>query len=269
MKPPAEPVPDDPWSTRASGDAEIDADPTADRAPIVFLDIETTSLHPDLGRPWEIAMIRRELDGAEHRRVILIDDVDLAAADEMALRIGRFDERHPVRNPAVAAALIDDELTITQDGVVTTVKAMGEHPAAVVVDGMTAGAHLVGANVGFDAERLARMLRRHGRAPAWDYHLTDVETCGRAVLWQRGRRFGVPYKSADIARALGIPDRPEDDRHTALSDAAWARDQYDAIYDDPAPAPLADRATAWELGHLAALTGVEAHRNPYHRLATR
>ena len=61
--------------------------------PIVFLDTETTGVHP--GRKvWEVGMIRREPSGRE-REISLMVDVDLSKADPFGLRVGRFYDRHP------------------------------------------------------------------------------------------------------------------------------------------------------------------------------
>ena len=61
--------------------------------PIVFLDTETTSLRHDR-RAWEIAMIRREVDGTEAETHLFVD-VSIANADQRALAIGGYFDRHP------------------------------------------------------------------------------------------------------------------------------------------------------------------------------
>lgn len=63
-------------------------------APLCFLDTETTGVH--LGRQvWEVAMIRRDVDGVETERSFLVE-CDLSAADVRGLNVGRFYERHPL-----------------------------------------------------------------------------------------------------------------------------------------------------------------------------
>jgi hypothetical protein len=83
------------------------------------------------------------------------------------------------------------------------------------------------------------MLRRHKLAPAWHYHLVDVEAL--AVGYLHGRhsdvilpdegyaRISPPWKSDDLSRAVGVEPATDDERHTALGDARWAMRLYDAI----------------------------------------
>lgn len=179
---------------------------------LVFVDTETTSLDPDTGEIWEVALIVRggcpDLIDLEYRSLV---DVTLTHADPMSLKIGRFHERHPQGNAAEF------------DG-----PAVG-HPGAVARDvaRWTHGAHLVGNVVSFDEERLRKLLLRHGHQPSWHYHLVDVEALAAGKL-------GVPppWNSSDLSKRLGVELPSEDDRHTALGDARWARDLYDAVLHD-------------------------------------
>jgi DNA polymerase III epsilon subunit-like protein len=193
---------------------------------IVFIDTETTSLRPDR-RAWEIGLIARSEDGtlnAEHHWFVRTSDLDLANADPMALRIGRFYERHP--------AMIG--LPGRRDN-------GGEAEVLAEVEKLTRGAHLVGAVVSFDADVLGQRMRANGICPSWHYHLIDCEAL--AVGYLHGRRHGetadgewsnavtdtgLPWKSDDLSAALGIKISDED-RHTALGDARWARAIYDAV----------------------------------------
>ena len=63
---------------------------------VVFLDTETTKRERGY-RPWDIALIRREISGEESAITIFVeqDDLDLANADPEALEIGGFSCRHP------------------------------------------------------------------------------------------------------------------------------------------------------------------------------
>lgn len=225
--------------------------------PLVFLDTETTSLHPELRRPWEIAIIRREPDGTERRITILIRDVDLSNADPMSLKIGRFHDRHPRfggpvlsgRAETVPGWKVDtDSAEVTDlDGEVFY---MAEYDAATVVDSWTKGAHMVGAVPDFDSLTLDKMLRRHGLLPRWHYHLVDVETL--AVGWLHGvaaraidearmrgeeplpelldrHQAGPPWKSDDISRACLVEPPTDEERHTAMGDALWVMRWYDRI----------------------------------------
>ena len=113
------------------------------------------------------------------------------------------------------------------------------------VETVTRGAHLVGAVVSFDADVLSQRMRANGICPSWHYHVVDVEALAAgwlhrhaAVLENREatieeatalrRLASPPWKSDDLSAALGITVS-EEDRHTALGDAKFARAIYDAV----------------------------------------
>lgn len=175
-------------------------------APLCFVDTETDGLHPGR-KAWEVALIRRELDGRETEESFFLT-IDLSTADPAGLRIGRFYERHPLgrrlSHPAAAAA--------------PKVRAITS--AIPLIARMTHGARIVGAVPNFDTEVLERILRENGLTPAWRYQLVDVETLTAGHFH---RHVGGLAKCAE---ALGIQVR---DEHTALGDARTARAIYDAI----------------------------------------
>lgn len=210
---------------------------------LCFLDTETTSLRHDR-RAWEIGIIAREpgRSDVEHFWFIDAGDLDLGNADLSSLKIGRFYERHSQYKP---------ELSDRWAQTVAEAVAMSE------IERITCGAHIVGAVPNFDTEVLAARMRTHGICPSWHYHLIDVEAL--AVGWLNGRRArqneivdgyplendgksapGLvrwddpvrhsrpPWKSDDLSAALGIKVSDED-RHTALGDARWARAIYDKV----------------------------------------
>ncbi|MDV2477458.1 hypothetical protein F8M49_22420 [Rhodococcus zopfii] len=150
-----------------------------DQLPILFLDTETTGLHTDR-RPWEIAWIRREIDGTETERLIQISDVDLATAELKGLQVGRFHERY-FRNIGVDQK--PDNVEIDR-----------EFLAAHAVEEATRGAIIVGAVPNFDTETLAAMLRRHRLCPSWHYQLVDIETL--AAGWLRAMPHSAPPSSS-------------------------------------------------------------------------
>jgi hypothetical protein len=227
---------------------------------LCFIDTETTSLRPDR-RAWEVGLIVRrdvivkhpdgpDTDGtedAEYRWFVIADDLDLGNADLMSLKIGRFYDRHPDATPVPKTGRAGAyEVT---------------HPEAYVlreVEKLTRGAHLVGAVPNFDADVLGTRMRANGICPSWHYHLIDIEAL--AVGFLNGRRarqneivdgyplendgeqapglvrwnspgpwdVPLPWKSDDLSAALHVKVS-EEDRHTALGDAKWARAIYDAV----------------------------------------
>jgi DNA polymerase III epsilon subunit-like protein len=200
-------------------------------ARICFADTETTSLRPDR-RAWEIGIILREQDGTEteHHWFIDADDLDLGNADPASLKIGRFYERHP---------------QATRHWVSGLPQASREKAVLLEVEEITRGAHLVGAVVSFDADVLGQRMRANGICPSWNYHLIDVEALAAGWLHRHAAvlensqhsleeadRLRVlaspPWKSDDLSAALGVTVS-EEDRHTALGDARFARAIYDAV----------------------------------------
>lgn len=207
-------------------------------APIVFLDTETDGVHP--GRKvWEIALIRRDEHG--ERELSMFVDINLSTADPFGLKVGRFYDRHPFGQYLAGA---------TESAHVDPWSPEGSAPpsyAADVVARWTHGAHIVGAVPNFDTEVLAGLLREHGLTPAWHYHLIDIEAlmvgwlhATEAANMARLRAVdpdvkfkpsvtGLPWKSDDLSRAIGVDPPTEEERHTALGDARWAMRVYDAI----------------------------------------
>src|SRR5580704_2133551 len=133
---------------------------------LAFVDTETTGLDPDLHEIWEVGLILREEDGREHEHRWYLP-VDLGRADPIALKIGGFHERYgnwPGRT------LDDGTVLPEKSGQVSNLRSFASKFAK-----WTRGAHLVGAVISFDEERLRRLLKANGACPEWHYHLVDVE----------------------------------------------------------------------------------------------
>lgn len=193
---------------------------------LVFIDTETTSLRPDR-RAWEIGLIYRGAGGPDvnWRAFVVREDLNLGDADPYALQVGRFYERHP-------------DFASDYSDVPST-----ELLVLLEVERVTRGAHLVGAVVNFDADVLATRMRAHGLCPSWHYHLIDVEALAVGYLAGSGIAAppGLPWDSHELSRACGVEPPGEEHRHTALGDANWARDLYDAVMRwQQLPAPAAE-----------------------------
>jgi DNA polymerase III epsilon subunit-like protein len=184
-------------------------------APVVFVDTETTGLDPDRHEIWEVGLI--EADGTEHHWFL---PVDLGSADPVALKIGRFHDRHPHGYHAPHDE-VDDEPHVTN-----------RRTFAYDFARLTAGCHLVGAVVSFDEERLRKLLRANGACPDWHYHLVDVESLAAGWLARNFTRDAIspepPWNSRDMTTALGVTV-DESEKHTALGDARWAAAIYEAV----------------------------------------
>ncbi len=180
---------------------------------LAFVDTETTGLDPDTHEIWEVALIIREDDKDDD--VNFIWQLPLyrpEKADPKALEINNFKARRAAPNALIPL-----------------------NEFAAIFARLTEGAHLVGAVISFDEERLRRLLHNQFIQHAWHYHLIDVEALAAgaiaAVYGNSAPRRKVaypPWNSNDLSLAVGVsPERFG--RHTAMGDAQWARAIYDAV----------------------------------------
>lgn len=170
---------------------------------IIFLDTETLGLGLD-DPIWEVAAIRRELDGTERRYHWLMCGPD----DEPLLTPPGFPE--PFRG---------DFLARYRGGAAATRRSVAAQ-LRVLFQGRP---HIVGAVPNFDTERLAHQFGVSG----WHHHLIDVEALAVGWLAGRGEELpGLPWDSDDLSRLVEV-DPDDYDRHTAMGDVRWARAIYD------------------------------------------
>ena len=192
---------------------------------LAVIDTETTGTDPRRHHLWEVGLILREAGqpAAEYAWQVR---PDLATADPAALRVGGYRDRCQV-----AAAAPGTVATLTApDGTPEITTARG---LAVMLARLLDGAALAGINVAFDRDFTAAFLAAHGETLTADYHL--IEVCSLAAGWLAcagrlalaGRPPSAPWRSDDLARALGI-DPGDYARHTALADARYAAAIYDA-----------------------------------------
>lgn len=188
---------------------------------LAFVDTETTGLDPTRHDAWEIAVIRRDPDGTETENLWQIR-VPLESADPEALKIGRYEERFIVHDEWAAALVAPTGKRILN---LTLPEMLFDLQDAL------SGAVIVGSNPGFDVAFLTPLLRRHNRRLTWHYRPVDVATLAAGYLHGAGRADlpTVPYSSRGLSLAVGVEPPGDDTAHTALGDARWARDVYDAV----------------------------------------
>jgi hypothetical protein len=178
-----------------------------DTSNVVFLDTETTGLYVDAGHePYEIAYI---IDGKE---IVHWIKPDLSKADPIALKIGHFYER--------TADFPYAEGIKNERGQAWS---LASYIAPAVARDLN-GRHIVGAVPSFDDVMLKAFLRKNGQAPTWHYHLIDVE----ALI---AGKLGVepPWKSDELSLKIGVEPPNDEDRHTAIGDARWVKQMYEAV----------------------------------------
>lgn len=199
---------------------------TKPAAPLAFVDTETFGLDPAKHAMWELAVIRREngID-TEHLWQIRPYPSELRDADPEALDINGYTDRF---------ALPDDY----QVG--EMLHACGA-PHPVKRDELRSdlgtlldGAVLVGSNPDFDASFLHVFLD----AKPWHYRTVDIATLAAGCVHGASDATqypgsdavpAVPFSSRGLSRAVGVEPPAAGVAHTALGDARWARDVYDAV----------------------------------------
>lgn len=201
--------------------------------PIAFVDTETTHLDAGLGDAWEVAVILREFDDNEPTDTEYAWQIrpNLATADPQSLEIGGYLERFAVPMPAEAA------WTGYEGGPVLPMTRKEVVGAILTV---LRGAVLVGSNPGFD-DRFLRKLLGPGSAQ-WHYRPVCIATLAAGQKLGMGkiaRLAGVkplpsdevrfPFSSRDLSRWTGVEPPGPGVAHTALGDARWARDVFDAL----------------------------------------
>lgn len=192
-----------------------------DQMPIAATDVETTGTDPTYHVAWEVAVIRRGLDGTETRRLWQIrpTSAELRFADDEALDISRFEERFAVPDGADAA---DMTPTLTGGDPIP----LRYMDAARQMHDTLQGAVMVGSNPHFDASFLHHLFGV--KNDPWHYRPVCAVTLAAARLRAQGAMWEMPFSTTDIAAAIGVPRPGPDKQHTALGDAAWALALYDA-----------------------------------------
>jgi len=209
---------------------------------LCFIDTETTSLDPRTGQIWEVGLIVRETDPSPasdegewmETQYVWQLPVCLEFADPMSLKIGGFHDRR-WRNPKIDSDGFPAH-PVTLQALKETLNGSFSHnsdfqtvlPTESLVDWadhfveLTRGSHLVGNSTSFDEERLRKLLNGLHQCPMWHYQLVEVKNLVAGAL-----HLPPTWSSEELSETVGAP--VPQNRHSALADARWAADMYDAV----------------------------------------
>ena len=184
---------------------------------LLFLDTETLGIDP-YAPIWELAALRRteatEENGWTEEETTLHLFVKHSNADKWLYEL-------PEQFRADYLSRYDDAEAVTTDEAVDT-----------LLEFAAGRPLLIGSNPGFDAERIRRQwLEPRDVAEPWYYHLEDIASIVKGYLAARKALDFTMVKSDTMSKAIGV-DPANYDRHTAMGDVLWTRDQWDVVMRD-------------------------------------
>lgn len=198
-----------------------------DTSKLAFVDTETLGLDPVLNPIWEIAVIIDDTEHVWQRRLPRqLHDINVRADSDGPPRIVIPDRD---RDVYVSEWVLEN----------TGIRDRYDHRTALQpwqsaqrFAELVSGRHLVGAVPSFDEERLRGEHRAWceawGTRMPWHYHLIDVEALAIGNVSDRFE-FDLPWDSADLSLTVGVDPDDFTPKHSALTDARWAKAMFEAV----------------------------------------
>jgi len=178
---------------------------------LLFLDTETLGVDP-YAPIWELAALRRNEETWKETTLHLF--VKHFNADKWLATL-------PEQFRADYLARYDESAAVTPYEAVD-----------ILVEFASGRPLMIGSNPGFDAERIRRQwLEPRGVAEPWYYHLEDITSVVKGYLAARKALDFTMVKSDAMSKSIGV-DPANYDRHTAMGDVLWTRDQWDVVMRD-------------------------------------
>lgn len=174
---------------------------------LVFLDVETTGLDPEVHEMFEVGLTKTDVKGEILGSLYYwIVPQHLQTASPQALALNGYYRR---------------KMTEPCEGRVHG--AVRQEVAEEIVI-FTEGVHLVGCNPGFDASFVRAFLLAEQHVPLWHHRMIDLESL--AIGIEPDVSHGVPMGLSELAETFNKSEIPEEDRHTAKGDVEATRVLY-------------------------------------------
>lgn len=178
-------------------------------APLIFADTETTGLRPR-DELWELYLSRHDHGKPVKRLHLFIEHNDMLAERGLPAAMR---EKYRARWEHAS-----------QQGIIVRKYAAAHEIREFFEDDPSpfGTPHLVGLNPAFDARQISRLLNYAGEYDKpWHYHLIDLTPALLHAHHRENFETPIPYRTDDLATALGIAPPTDTERHTAIGDVLW------------------------------------------------
>jgi len=172
---------------------------------LLLIDTETSGIFPEKDHVMcELCLLepnQKFTEAKVGRWFFELTDEEIFRGDQKAFQINQYFARIDAEQELGAWVSIKDRVRAAQE-----------------ILEWTDGSIFCGDNVAFDAGFLRHWIWSRQLEPNWNYHLLELESMTIGLL---GGDAPYPWKSKDVANAIGVKFPEQLDRHTAFGDAYW------------------------------------------------